>query len=354
MDEEAQYINNYLKDRNKKRMYLALFIVVAAILSVVTIGINRYTDLNFVGCFRTLIDHILGNPSALGNDDFVVWDRLVPRSIMAICVGCALAAGGAVMQIIMRNPLADPYTTGISSGAGLGATLWIVLGITIIPGLTDFASMVVNSFLFSLIPAAIIIFISQFRKTSPEHMILIGVGVMYLFSAVNTVVMLMADPTNLQGAYLWTMGNLGNAEWPHIPLVVSATALGCLALYTFSSKLNVISTGEKTSKSLGEDPNTIRRVCLVITSLMVAVVVSFSGTIGFVGIIAPHVARLFLGSNSKMVIPASMALGAIIMLLADSVAKLLILPIGVITSVVGGPLFLIILLRMRRSSGAYA
>ncbi len=340
----------YRAAASRKMRILIAFLIVAAILSLTTIGLNRYADLTFAEAFKTLIDHLTGNPSGSGNDDFVIWDRMVPRAIMAVCVGCVLGLGGAVMQIVLQNPLADPYNTGISSGAGVGATLFLIMGIAVVPGLSDYSSMVVNSFLFSLIPVALIILISQFKRMSPSQMILIGIGVMFYFSATNTIMMLMADPSDLKGAYFWTMGNLGNAEWSHIPLVVAVTAAGSILLLSLQRKLGILSAGDNYAVSVGVDPLRLRRIVLVITSLMVAAVVCFSGTIGFVGIIAPHLARMGLGSDTRHLLPASMVLGTAIMLLADSAAKLLIVPVGVVTSIIGAPLFLIILMKMKRNA----
>lgn len=340
----------YRAASSRRVRILIIFLIASAVLSLITIGLNRYSDLSFSEAFETLLDHLTGSPSSLGNDDFVIWDRMVPRAIMAVCVGCVLGLGGAVMQIVLQNPLADPYNTGISSGAGVGATLFLVMGVSIVPGLSAYSSMVVNSFLFSLIPVALIILISQFKRMSPSQMILIGIGVMFYFSATNTIMMLMADPSDLKGAYFWTMGNLGNAEWGHIPLVVSVTVSGSLLLLSLHRRLGILSAGDNYAVSVGIDPTKLRRLVLVITSLMVAAVVCFSGTIGFVGIIAPHLARMTLGSDTRHLLPASMILGTAIMLLADSAAKLLIVPVGVITSIIGAPLFLVILIKMKRNA----
>lgn len=340
----------YRAASSRRVRILIIFLIASAVLSLITIGLNRYSDLSFSEAFETLLDHLTGSPSSLGNDDFVIWDRMVPRAIMAVCVGCVLGLGGAVMQIVLQNPLADPYNTGISSGAGVGATLFLVMGVSIVPGLSAYSSMVVNSFLFSLIPVALIILISQFKRMSPSQMILIGIGVMFYFSATNTIMMLMADPSDLKGAYFWTMGNLGNAEWGHILLVVSVTVSGSLLLLSLHRRLGILSAGDNYAVSVGIDPTKLRRLVLVITSLMVAAVVCFSGTIGFVGIIAPHLARMTLGSDTRHLLPASMILGTAIMLLADSAAKLLIVPVGVITSIIGAPLFLVILIKMKRNA----
>lgn len=341
--------NKYYRLVRRKKMMILGLLVLAALSSFITIGVSHYTDLTWLGSIETLWAHLQGDPSTVGNDDFVIWERMVPRAILAFFAGVGLAVGGCIMQTIMRNPLADPYTTGISSGAGLGATIVLTMELTI-PGLGLFDSTVAFAFLFSLIPATAIILISQFRKTTPSQMILIGVAIMYFFSAFNTVIMLLADPKGLQAAYMWTMGNLGNGTWENVPLVLVTTTIGCVLLYLFRSSLNVANIGDNGAKALGISPMFVRRACLVIVSLMVAVIVSFSGTIGFVGIISPHLARMAVGSDNKYLIPAAGAIGAMVMILADAIAKLMILPVGVVTSVIGAPLFLLILIKMRRGT----
>lgn len=333
----------------RKKAIIAVLLIISVLSCFATIGLSHYTDLNWIGSIKTMIMHLQGNPSTNGNDDFAIWERMIPRAILAFFAGLGLAVGGCIMQTIMRNPLADPYTTGISSGAGLGASVAIILGFTI-PGMGQFSSIVIFAFLFSLIPATFIILISQFRKTTPAQMILIGVAVMYLFGATNTVLMLMADPGSLKETYMWTMGNLGNGTWDNVPLVVLTTTVGCITLYSLRKVLNVSNMGDNGAASLGVSPLTVRRMCLIIISLMVAVIVSFSGTIGFVGIIAPHLARMLVGSDNKYLIPAAGAVGAMLMLFADTIAKMVIMPVGVITSVIGAPLFLLILLKMRRGT----
>lgn len=349
MEDYAESKKLYYSIIRRKKLIIVALLAASLFCCFVTIGLSHYTDLDWIGSIKTMIMHIQGNPSTEGNDDFAIWERMIPRAILAFFAGLGLAVGGCIMQTIMRNPLADPYTTGISSGAGLGAAIAIILGFSI-PGMNSFSSVVVFAFLFSLIPAALIITISQFRKTTPAQMILIGVAVMYFFGATNTVIMLMADPGSLKETYMWTMGNLGNGTWDNVPLVAAATTIGCIVLYTFSRVLNVANMGDNGAASLGVSPLAVRRICLVIISMMVAVIVSFSGTIGFVGIIAPHLARMLVGSDNKYLIPAAGAVGAMLIILADTIAKMVIMPVGVITSVIGAPLFLLILIKMRKGT----
>ena len=257
------------------------------------------------------------------------------------------------MQSMMRNPLADPYTIGVSSGASLGATLSIVLGLSVVPFLDPQSSIIANAFLFSLVPVAVILLVTRFRRTTPTMMILSGIAVMYVFSATTQLVMLTADPDALAEAYEWGVGTLGKAKWTNIGIVIAISAAGMAILSMMSRSLNIVSAGDRCARSLGVDSNRVRILCMVVISVVTAAIVSFTGTIGFVGLISPHVARIFLGSDNRFLIPASAAFGGLLLMLADCAAKVAGptgLPVGVITALVGGPLFLILLVRMRKDA----
>lgn len=307
----------------------------------------------FLDSYGIIADHIRGWGPADEMKDFIVWDLRLPRSIMALAAGAGLAVGGAAMQSMMRNPLADPYTIGVSSGASLGATLSIVLGISILPFVDPQTSVIVNAFVFSLVPVAVILLVTRYRRTTPTMMILSGIAVMYIFSATTQLIMLTADPDALAEAYEWNVGTLGKADWSNIGIVISASAFGIAFLCLMSRNLNIVTSGDRCAKSFGVDSNRVRIACMVVISIVTATIVSFTGTIGFLGLISPHVVRMFLGSNNRFLIPASAAFGALLLMLADCAAKVAGptgLPVGVITALIGGPLFLLLLIRMRRNA----
>jgi iron complex transport system permease protein/cobaltochelatase CobN len=285
--------------------------------------------------------------------DRIVWDMNAPRALGGILIGVILAVGGAVMQSMVRNPLADPYTTGISSGALFGVTLYIVAGVSIIPFASAGASQMANAFLFALVPAAVILFISAFRKTSPTMIVLIGIGVMYMFSASVSMMKFTADPNALEEVYTWGIGSIGKIAWGDIPTLAVATALLTASMMSFSKSLNVLASGDESSVSLGVDPIRLRMVCLAIVSVATAAAVCFSGTIGFVGLVAPHVARIFVGSNTRHLIPCAAVVGAFMLIAADCAARnagTTGLPVGVITALIGSPLFLYFLIKQRKSA----
>lgn len=339
----------YRRERLRKTAFILLMVLVGVVCFIVTIGVGNYV-ISIPDAFGVLIDRITGSvtdPEA----DFYVCDMYVPRTLGGVIAGAGLAVGGVVMQNILRNPLAEPYTMGVSSGAMFGATLSIALGISIFPFLSGIEATIVNAFIFSLVPAAIIMLIAAFKKVTPMMMILTGIAVMYLFTSINQLIMVTSSSETMQDVYYWGMGTLSRASWDNLPLVAVATVVLGIALYAMSKKLDLMYSGDRSAQSLGLRANAFRILALVLTSFLTAAIVSCTGTIGFVGLVAPHVARMFVGSNNRYLIPASAAFGVAFLLFADTVAKAAgtgNLPVGVISSLIGGPLFIFILIKMRK------
>jgi iron complex transport system permease protein len=336
-----------------KVLFIAVCIVVALLVAGYAITVGSF-PIGFWESYQLIWDHIMGNPMD-PTKDLIVWETRLPRVITGAIVGIGLAACGAVMQSMMKNPLADPYTTGISSGASFGATVAILFSFSFIPGVY---STVIDAFVFSLVPAAIIIIISGMRHASPSTMILAGIAVMYIFNAFTTVFMLLADPEDLAAVYTWQVGTLGKSQWGYIPVMAAVTVIGVVILQVISDKINLLSTGDESAKSMGVDADKLRIFCLIIVSLVAASIVSFTGIIGFVGLVCPHVVRLFIGSDNKYLIPASAAFGVVLVLVSDIVGRTLLYPVvlqvGVVTAFLGGPLFLYLLIRSRKEVWRWA
>ncbi len=333
----------------RKTVFMIACISVALLALGLSVSFGKY-EIGFFESYGIIIDHLRGIEPADEMKHYIVWELRLPRAIMAIAVGAGLGIGGAAMQSMLRNPLADPYTTGVASGASLGAAVAIILGICLIPSLTGQYAIVVNAFFFSLIPATIIVLISKYKKTTPTMIILAGIGVMYIFSATTSLLMLIAEPDSLAEVYIWTVGSLGRASWENIPLVITFVIIGIIIIQTNSRNLNILAMGDKNAISLGVNALRTRLTLLVTIAFLTAGIVSFTGTIGFVGLIAPHIVRIFLGSDNRYLVPASAALGAALLIVADCIAKeagATGLPVGVITAIIGGPIFLMILLKMR-------
>lgn len=335
-----------------------IFILVCIGIAILSIGvavtIGQY-NIGYLEVYQMIWDHLCGvtyeNDPILALKDHVIWNLRLPRIIIAIVAGAGLAIAGAVMQSTLMNPMADSYTTGISSGAAFGATIAIAYGGGIFGG--DMAT-VLNAFVFSLVPTFVIVLISSTRKVSATSMILSGIAVMYLFNAMTTVLKLWADPDDLAAVYRWQVGTLSNMEWSDLPIMLAVTAAGAIVVSLLSNKLNILASGDDNAKALGINAQQLRILCLVVVSLMAAAVVSYTGVIGFVGLVSPHVVRLFIGSDNRFLIPASAAFGAALLLISDVVGRMVIAPsvleVGVVTAFLGAPLFLYLIIRQKKEA----
>lgn len=340
------FMKRHQNKGKKNILYIAILICFAVVGMFVTLGYGVY-QISISDATKVVFDHILGNDVNYHDDLYVFGNRL-PRAILAVLIGAGLALSGVVMQNIMRNPMADPYTMGISSGSFFGAVLSIALGWSLIPWISDDYSIVVNAFVFSMIPMGIILVLTRFKRMSSTAMILTGIAIMYLFSSITQMILVKSSSEAMATAYSWRVGTLAFVDWDVVWYVLPVVSICSVLLYAMGKKLDVMYTGDNVSKTLGVNPDRLRIVCMLIVSLITAITVSFTGTIGFVGLVAPHVARMFVGSSNKYLMPFSMALGAAFLVAADTIAKVCGasgLPVGVISSLVGGPVFLYILIK---------
>jgi len=344
-DEEFVF-REYQASRRSKLIFLGAFVLLFLILVGYKITLGEY-QIDFFDVYATIWNHItdnIVNPQA----DNVVFQQRMPRVLTAILVGIGLAIAGAAMQSMLKNPLADPYTTGISSGALFGATLAMTLGIYIVGG---YYGRVLNAFVFALVPAFFIVALSRWKKPSPSMMILVGIAIMYIFNAFQSYMMLRADPNSAASVYTWTVGSIGMTTWEQIPILFIVSLFGLVALFLMTRTLNALNSGDAYAKSLGINVDRTRIICLIIISLVAAGIVSFTGVIGFIGLVSPHIARIFVGSDNRILIPASALLGACMMLICDIVGFLIVgatLQIGIITAMIGGPIFMIILIAQQK------
>jgi len=338
---------NYKNHLYKKIIFVIASFVLLIILSGIGMGVGSYS-ISFVDVYSEILNRLLHWGPLATTDALVIWDLRLPRLLTAITVGIGLSVAGAAMQSMMKNPLADPFTTGISSGACLGATLSITLGLSLIGG---FYGVVLNALILSLVPATLIVLISQYKKASPATMILVGISLMFIFDAITTYLMLKANPTTLGAAYEWTVGTLNKSSWGSLSVMFVIVLIGSIVLQYLSKSINAMNSGDIIAKSLGVNVNLMRILILIVISVIAAGVVSFTGIISFIGLVSPHIARIFIGSDNKYLIPASASVGASLMVFADIVAKTVApttLPIGIVTAMIGGPFFLFLILRQKK------
>lgn len=340
--------SEYRASRAKKILAIIVLIAVLLLASIYGLSVGSY-PIDFIDVYNIVIDHLLHLDDPLSStDERVVWNTRMPRLMFAIVAGAGLAVAGAAMQSMMKNPLADPYTTGISSGASFGAVIAIAFGISI--GSTS-AGTTILAFFFALVPATVILLLSTFKKTTPSMMILAGLSVMYIFNAMTQYIMLVVDSETMEAAYQWTIGTLSKSSWSTLPIMLIVVVLGSFAILSMTKYLNAMNSGDNYAKTVGVDVKRIRIIILVLVSVIAAAIVSFTGIIGFVGLVAPHITRIFLGSDNKLLIPGSLLVGAVVLVICDIVAKLFTttaLPIGIVTAFIGGPMFLFLIIRQKK------
>ena len=281
----------------------------------------------------------------------IVWDVRLPVACMALLVGAALALAGAEMQTVLENPLAEPFTLGVSASAALGAAVAIVLGLTI-PGLPPVWSVSGNAFLFALGALALLQLLGRIRGGGPEVLILFGVALNFTAAAFLSLVQFVASADALQQLVFWTMGSLASAQWPGVVLIGVVLAVAVPFSFRAAWKLTALRLGEDQARSFGVDVAALRRWTLLRVSLLAAAAVSMVGVIGFVGLAGPHIARMLVGENHRVFLPASLLTGALVMSLASTLSKTLVpgvlLPVGLVTSLIGLPIFFALILRGRR------
>ncbi|MGI5822439.1 MAG: FecCD family ABC transporter permease [Dethiobacteria bacterium] len=295
----------------------------------------------------------------------VIMNIRLPRVTAAILVGAALAVSGAVMQCVLQNPLASASTLGVSQGAAFGAALGIIVfGGGVVQSSSAATAVAINNpyivtlcaFICGSLSTVVVIVLSQFKKDlGPAGLILAGVALSSLFAGSSALLQYFADETKISSVVFWTFGNLGSAGWKELLILALIFLLSLLYFLLNRWNYNAMQSGADTAKSLGVNTRTVMIISMGICSLTAAVAVSFVGIISFVGLIAPHIMRRFIGNDYRYLIPCSASAGALLLILADTFARLaiapVILPIGAITSFLGAPMFLYLLFRGLQGNG---
>lgn len=339
--------------RNVYRLTMAA-LTAALVAAVITAGIVGAAGLSVGEAFRALFALIAHGGDATGN--FPDWaPRLLlslrlPRIVLALVTGAALSTSGAAFQGVFRNPLAEPYLLGVSAGAGLGATIAIVwkplgsLGIYTLPML---------AFVGAVLAAFLVYRLATFSgQTSGASLLLSGVAVGSTLTAVMSFLM-VATERDLHTVIVWLMGGVTTATWTKVYITLPIVAAGFLYMYLMSRRMNLLLMGEERARELGVDSQRTRRNLMVVAALTTAAAVAFTGLVGFVGLMVPHIMRLVVGPDHRRLLPATALFGALLLLLADTVARTVLspaeIPVGIITAAVGGPFFLY-LLRARKGA----
>ena len=352
MDSE-ELKTRYAKERRRKYVFILVCVILAAVCAVFSLAVGT-RNIPLADVYRLISEHLGGKTfSGLdAYDDNIIWQYRLPRTFLAIIAGAILAIAGSVMQSVMKNPLADPYTTGVSSGALFGVAVATTLGVSLgSRSITDWGT-IINAVVFSMIPVAVIIVMSPYFRKSPSTLILSGVATSYLFSSLTSLLLVTTASENLEQVYHWEVGKLTELGWTPVYVLLIVLIVGAGILWPMANKLNLMSLDDKDAKALGLDGRNLQIVCLVVLSLMTSCVIAFCGIIGFVGLVIPHIVRLVLGSDNKFILPAAMAFGAFFLLFCDMIARYVdvgaSIPIGVVTSLIGAPIFMFLIVRQKK------
>ncbi len=283
--------------------------------------------------------------------DAIVWSIRLPVALMAVAVGAALGMTGAVMQTVLNNPLASSYTVGISAGAGFGAALVIVLGAAL--PVPDAFAVPASAFLFAALACSAVWLLGGRRGATAETLVLAGIALMFLFQALLALLQFLASPEALQQIVFWLFGSLQRATWGKLGIVLAILALAAPMLMRDAWSLTALRLGEERAAALGVGVRGLRLRAFVFVALATGAAVAFVGTIGFVGLVAPHLARMLLGEDQRWLLPGSALAGALLLSAASVASKTLspgaLLPIGIVTAVVGVPFFAWLVLRARHA-----
>ncbi|WP_329281333.1 FecCD family ABC transporter permease [Streptomyces sp. NBC_01451] len=323
-----------------------LVALLASVAVAVTIG---PADISTGDVWASVAAHLgFGESTLAPLRDGIVWNLRMPRTLLAAVCGAGLAVCGAVMQSLLRNPLADPFVLGVSSGASTGAVAVVVLGVG-----GGVVSMSAGAFLGALLSFALVLLLSHTLGDSVDRVVLSGVAAMQLFSALTSfIVLTSADAETTRGVLFWLLGSLTGADWSQVLLCTAVLAVVLLVCLGHARTLDAFAFGEEAAASLGVRVARTRLILLCVTALLTAALVSCAGAIGFVGLVLPHVTRSLTGSGHARLLPVTALTGAVFLVWVDTVARTVLdpqeIPVGVVTSLIGVPAFVAVLYRGRR------
>jgi len=339
----------------QKAIFFFVLLILLGVLAVYAIAAGTY-DLSVLKVLHALLGHEEG---AAG---IVIWNIRMPRIVAAIVAGWGLAISGVAMQCLLKNPLGSPFTLGISHGAAFGAALAIVVvgaGATQSSVLRTTASSLVFieslfsvtffAFLGAISATLVILALSRMKRLSPGSIILAGVALSSLFVSGTILIQYFATEVEIATIVFWTFGDVSRSSWQEIGLMTAASVVVTFYFVMNRWNLNALSSGEEVAKGIGVEVERVRLWGMLMAALVAALVTAFHGVIAFLGLLAPHIARRMVGADHRLLIPYSCIVGALLLLLADTAGRILIgsgtLPVGVLTSFMGAPLFLYLLIR---------
>lgn len=339
---------------------LALTVLLAGIaVLAVTVGPIPIPLENVLSVLKDALFHQTTTDAYSMAQYHIIWNIRMPRIAMAVISGTGLAVSGAVMQSIVRNPIADPYILGVSSGASTGAAIALLFPSAVlfhgglsVTGMAFLGAMTASVTVYSLA------YSRERQSIHPTSLILAGTAVAAILTAVTNLLIFMSqNEDSISSIYYWQMGSLASSQWTNLPVPAVIVVLGCSITLLYTKKMNLLMIGEEDACALGLNSKAVRIVLMVCSSLMVASIVSNTGIIGFVGLMIPHIVRLIVGSDNTKVVPLSALTGAIFLILADTAARTAFgsaeLPIGIVTAFTGAPFFLYLMKKKKYTFGGH-
>ncbi|HEE9846375.1 FecCD family ABC transporter permease [Clostridium perfringens] len=335
--------------RKEEKVFIAVLLILLFISSII-LGISfGAVDIPPYDVYRVFLYKVfgikIGNLDEILNSTLfdIIWGVRMPRVLLGAFAGMALAMVGVIMQATIQNPLGDPYILGLSSGASLGATFSILIGFS---GVLSSFGAPLGAFLGALMASIFVYFLARIGgRITPFKMILAGMVISSICSSLTSLIIFLSkDNEGIRTVNFWMMGSLAGAQWSNIVLPIAISVIPLIYFFTQYRNLNLMVLGDETSITLGLNIEKHRKIYMILSSLITGVIVSVCGTIGFVGIMIPHIVRLIFGTDHKTLLPFSALVGAIFLIWADVIARCAItnmeLPIGIITSVIGAPFLL--------------
>lgn len=348
---DGQIPEEYNRHLRVKTLFILAVFILTVIILIISIGLGP-VKISPGEVFRSLLGQ-----NGYKRFDLILWNIRLPQALAAIAAGAGLSISGAVMQAVLRNPLGSPFTLGISHAAAFGAAFSVmVLDLGTMTS-SNVGAVSLNSpyattavaFIFSLLSTFAIIAVSRTRSSSPESMILTGVALGALFTAGTMFLQYFADDVQLAAMVFWTFGDVARATWGELGIITVVSVISYLWFTANRWDFNAIESGDETAKGLGVKVDQVRIIGLLLACLVTAVIVSFLGIIGFVGLVCPHMVRKVIGDDYRFLLPASAIVGGGLLLTADTVARLLlapnVLPVSVLTAFLGAPVFIWLIIR---------
>lgn len=343
---------------NNKKHYKILFSVLVLILLILviissTLGIANITffqTMKILASKLPFIGKYINTESISNTHALIILNIRLPRIVLAALIGAGLSIVGTVFQALFKNPMADPYVLGISSGSALGASIAITIGFQVtmlgVGGITLFA------FIGAILTTIIVYNIAKVGTKLPTNTLLLaGVSMSFLLSSLISLIMIF-NREQVDQIVFWTMGSLSSANWKQVFSLLPFIFISTILILSYSKDLNVILTGDETASSLGIEVERVKKILIIISSIIIAACVSVSGIIGFVGLIIPHMIRMLVGPDHRVLLPFSALGGAIFMIISDTLARTLVppaeIPVGAITSIFGAPYFIYLLIRNKK------